>query len=136
MEERTFSGYYLQHMISLCRQLVPVAGEAETMQGEIVRCASNLYDEGTRNGFMNWDEADEEAVSFLKRHLPDPNVFDAHTIVAISHALEAVSIAGPKEVGGLPVEELEFIVSRAIDWCDANPLPIVIKEDEDYLGHF
>ena len=57
------------------KNLVPLSGEAETLQGELVRCVDNLNDEAMRNGWMNWDAGDEDAIEVLRRHLPDGAVF-------------------------------------------------------------
>ncbi len=49
-----------QTLRRLRKNLVPLSGEAETLQGELVRCVDNLNDEAMRNGWMNWDAGDEE----------------------------------------------------------------------------
>ncbi len=42
----------------LCRELVPPQLEADTLQGELLRCIGNLSDAAKRIGNMNWDDAD------------------------------------------------------------------------------
>jgi hypothetical protein len=42
----------------LCRVYVPPQLEADTLQGELLRCIGNLSDEAKRNENMNWDDAD------------------------------------------------------------------------------
>jgi hypothetical protein len=41
------------------RQFVPSAGQAETVQGELLRAMEKLRDEAARNGNGNWDEGFE-----------------------------------------------------------------------------
>lgn len=127
--------YYDRRMSELHRDLVPTAGEAATKQGELVRCVSNLYDEGFRNGFGNWDDGDEESVSYLQQYLRDPSVFDARTIVAISHSLERVRAAGPTIEAQVPFDDLKFILCRTVDWCERHPDPISIQDEGEYVGH-
>jgi hypothetical protein len=127
--------FYDRRMSELHRDLVPPAGEAATKQGEIVRCVCNLYDEGFRNGFGNWDDEDEESVSYLLQHLRDPTTFDSRTVRAIGHALERVRLAGPSIEAQVPFEDLKFLLCRTVDWCELHADPIPLQDDDEYVGH-
>src|ERR1051325_11899725 len=55
--------------------LVPVEGQAETLQGELIRIAGKLTDQAFRNGNMNWDAEHEKMWRFVGKHLEDPETF-------------------------------------------------------------
>ena len=101
------------------KTLVPLSGEAETLQGEMVRCISNLNDEATRNGWENWDEGDVESIEVLRRFLPDPEVFSETVNQQIHKSLDAVRYAGEggADEGMLADDELKFLAQRVAEWC-------------------
>lgn len=103
----------------LGQTLVPVSGEAETLQGELVRCVSSLNDEATRNGWMNWDEGDVESVDVLRRYLPDPDVFSETVNQQIHKGLDAVRYAGERgaDKGVFAYDELRFLAQCVAEWC-------------------
>ena len=98
---------------------MPVSGEAETLQGELVRCVSSLNDEATRNGWMNWDEGDVESVDVLRRYLPDPDVFSETVNQQIHKALDTVRYAGERgaDKGVFAYDELRFLAQCVAEWC-------------------
>lgn len=103
----------------LGKELVPLSGEAETLQGELVRCIANLNDEAKRNGWMNWDKGDVESVEMLRRYLPEPGVFSEDVCQQINKALDVVTYAGKKgaDEGEFAYEELTFLAQRVAEWC-------------------
>ena len=56
-------------------QFVPRSGQAETVQGELLRAVEKLRDEATRNGNGNWDQGFEVLLAYLGKHLLDASVF-------------------------------------------------------------
>jgi hypothetical protein len=122
----------------LAKKLVPLSGDAETLQGELVRCVNNLADEATRNGWMNWDIGDEESIETLRRYLPDAKVFSESVQKEIHSALDKVRYAGEKgaDEGKLGYEEIEFIARHVAEWCNRqneliykNPKSIWLDEN-------
>ncbi|HTE88857.1 MAG TPA: hypothetical protein VK639_07900 [Terriglobales bacterium] len=101
------------------KELVPVSGEAETLQGEMVRCISNLKDEATRNGWMNWDQRDAESIEVLRRYLPDTAVFSEPVRQEIHKALDTVRYAGERgaDEGVFGYNELKFLAKHVAEWC-------------------
>jgi hypothetical protein len=122
----------------LLRQLVPPSYEADTLQGELIRCIGNLSDEAKRNGNMNWDENDEEAVEFLRVALADKKIFDATRLKKIESDLSVILKAGQSTEDNFctAYEELDRIADCVIEFCDMYPDPIRLKEPDEYLGHF
>ncbi|MDR0352202.1 MAG: hypothetical protein LBI02_02195 [Opitutaceae bacterium] len=123
----------------LWRQLVPVSHEADTVQGELLRSIGNLSDEAKRNGNMNWDEQDEEAVVFLETYLLNPDIFSQDILSRIKLDLNAIRRAG-RGCGTdflSAYEEIDRIASRVVDYCDMHKKPIRLRpEEDDYLGHY
>lgn len=128
---------YLKKIHQLQRELVPPMHEADTLQGELVRCISNLDDESKRNGNMNWDEADEDAVSYLRDHLCDSSVFDRREIEIISKSLDKVLAAGRSNEDNWfsADDELNLLVFRVVDYCLEKKELISINEEDEYIGH-
>src|SRR4051794_13448362 len=61
--------------VRLWAALVPTEGQAETLQGELIRIAGKLTDQAFRNANMNWDAEHENLWRFVGRHLDDPQTF-------------------------------------------------------------
>ena len=103
----------------LQKELVPIAGECETLQGELVRSISNLSDEARRNGWINFDEGDIESIDVLRRYLSDSTVFPEPIRQQIQSALDAVRYAGERgaDEGKFGYDELTFLSQRVADWC-------------------
>ena len=70
---------YLEQGTRIWREFVPPSGQAETVQGELLRAVEKLRDEATRNGNGNWDDGFEKLLGYLERHLPDERLFPADT---------------------------------------------------------
>ncbi len=51
------------------QNLVPKSGQAETIQGELLRANEKLRDEAQRNGNGNWDNGFETLINFLEEKL-------------------------------------------------------------------
>lgn len=130
----------------LWRELVPPSGEAETLQGEIVRSVGRLEDEYNRNGNVNWEPAGYhcEFVEFLKRYLADTRTFSPSVVQEIRDAAEQVRLAaedlGTEMLDGEEVhvqkhsadEALKVLTQRSVDWCEKHPHPIYKQLGQDF----
>jgi len=116
-------------MSRMAKELVPVGGEAETLQGELIRSINNLADEATRNGWCNWDEGDEEAIAVLRIYLPDPDVFSQTECKEIQAALDKVYAAGSHgaDHGQFGYQEIKMLARFVAHWCIKNP-ELIYKE--------
>lgn len=132
-------------MKALWRELVPPMNQADTKQGELVRCIGNLEDESSRNGNANWDELNEEEIEFLSTHLPDAAVFSAEQCEQIRNDLKQVLAAGRSGHGEgedfenhFTAEDIVFdrLTWRVVDWCDANPEPILLNPPDPNIRRF
>jgi hypothetical protein len=130
----------------LWQDLVPLSGEAETLQGELVRSVGRLEDEFSRNGNVNWEAGGYhcEFVEFLKRHLADLDTFGAPLSARLRDAAELVRKAaeditiekdGDDEIIVTkhdPAEALEFLIEMTVEWCEKHPTPIYKTQGQDF----
>ena len=66
---------HFQEAKAIWTQFVPKSGQAETVQGELLRAVEKLRDGAIRNGNANWDQGFEILLDYLGSHLLDPAVF-------------------------------------------------------------
>lgn len=59
---------------------VPRSGQADTIQGELLRAVEKFRDEAIRNGNGNWDEGFEILLRYLEEHLFDREVYSDSAI--------------------------------------------------------
>jgi hypothetical protein len=113
------------------KELVPIAGESEALQGELVRCINNLNDEARRNGWMNFDEGDIESIDVLRRYLPDTAVFSEAVCQHIRTSLDTVRYAGERgaDEGEFGYDELTFLAQRVAEWCHHHK-DLIYKQPE------
>lgn len=121
-------GRYQEECGELWRQLVPASGQADTVQGELIRVITKLEDECLRNGNGNWDMGHRMFTNFLYKHLRDSNVFDAKTIAQIEADIAAIRDFGSGKQSPSYKEdtedEFDRITDRVAEWCKAHPEPI------------
>ena|ERR1700677_2372248 len=121
----------------LWKELASTSGEAETLQGELVRCIQNLADEANRNGWMNWDSANEGEIEVLKKFLNDAKVFSAEECKLIQAKLDKIQYAGTKgaDEGFFGYEEIKYIAERVVLWCRANRKLLYKAPEETWLDY-
>jgi len=109
--------------------LVPAEGQAETLQGELVRIAGKLTDQAYRNGNMNWDRDHERMWRFVGQRLDDPQTFSAVERALIRAKIEEIiRDYVSSDVSG--EGSCYYIISeKVVDWCRAHPTPIVHRPD-------
>lgn len=66
---------YLEEGKDIWSQFVPKSGQAQTVQGELLRAVEKLRDEAVRNGNGNWDRGFDILLSFIESHLLDEGAF-------------------------------------------------------------
>lgn len=121
-------GRYQKECGDLWRQLVPASGQADTVQGELIRVVVKLEDECFRNGNMNWDMGHRMLTNFLQKYLRDTNLFDAATIGQIESDIADIRDfgSGKKQPNFKENQEDAFdrITDRIVEWCQAHPEPV------------
>jgi hypothetical protein len=113
----------------LWKELVPAGGQADTLQGELVRIAGKLTDQAFRNGNMNWDADHERMWRFIGKTIGMDPIFSPQEQTLISEKIEEIirTQERPNLSGdGCPY----YIVSeKVVDWCMAHPTPIPHLKD-------
>lgn len=67
---------YFKEAKYLWQTYVPKQGQAETVQGELIRAIEKLRGEAQRNGNINWDRGFVIFCDFLETTLCESGVFD------------------------------------------------------------
>jgi hypothetical protein len=109
--------------------LVPKQGQADTLQGEIIRIVGKLTDEAYRNGNRNWDTDCERMWRFVGAHLDDPETFTEEERELIGNLVEEIieDKDCPDVLGD--GSAIDVVNEKAVDWCMAHPDPIPHKKD-------
>ena len=108
-------------------QLVPRRGQANTVQGELVRAIGRLAVESYKNGNVNWNGSFRQLIAFLRKHLADKSIFDAPTVAQIKRDLSEIGAIGNGSKGYdyAKGEDLyDRVTDRVVEWCQKNPKPI------------
>src|SRR5262249_48569009 len=71
---------YLNEAANIWRECVPKSGQADTIEGELLRAVEKLRDEAIRNGNQNWDPGFGILLSFLESKLLDKTVYSEATL--------------------------------------------------------
>ncbi len=110
-------------------EFVPTHGQADTLQGELIRIAGKLTDEAYRNGNANWDADCERMWRFVGHHLDDPATFTEAEREAIAAAIdEIVRDRDRPDLSGHG-SCYYLITERVVDWCMAHPEPVAHAPD-------
>ena len=71
---------YFKEAKEIWKKFVPKSGQAETVQGELLRAVEKLRDEAIRNGNGNWDEGFEILLKYLNDKLLNADAFSKEQI--------------------------------------------------------
>lgn len=89
---------YLQIHLEECkyiwRNMVPKSGQANNLQGEMLRMVVKLSNEAINNGNINWDDNFEWFCDFLKENLVSCALFDETKIMKIKMILDYIKDNG------------------------------------------
>ena len=97
MDELGLRGYEMQHF-EVCKNLwktkADKTGQADTLQGELLREVEKLRCEAQDNGNMNWDDNFAFFCDNIKQTLAESKLFDAKRIDNLSRLLDFVKECG------------------------------------------
>jgi len=82
---------YFNEAKDIWMNFVPKSGQADTVQGELLRAVEKLRDEAIRNGNGNWDHSFDLLLRYLRERLLDPNVFAPAVIEKTSQTLDRLA---------------------------------------------
>ncbi|GIH44814.1 hypothetical protein Mco01_78140 [Microbispora corallina] len=118
--------HYLADARHIWATYVPPRGQADTVQGELLRAVEKLRDEAQRNGNGNWDEHYGRLLAYLRERLTAPGLFDTATSAMLVADLDRVA-----DYQHPPTEDAPFdrIACRVVDWYRAHPEPVPHEQD-------
>jgi hypothetical protein len=104
----------------LWAELVPKGGQAETLQGELIRIAGKLSDQAYRNGNGNWDEWHEYMWRFVGEQICADEALMAEEKELISNMVER--IINEKDCPDISGSGSPYYVisEKVVDYCMRN----------------
>ena len=113
----------------LWAELVPADGQADTLQGELIRIAGKLTDQAFRNGNMNWDDDHERMWRFIGTSIADWDGFAPADQRLIRDKIE--EIIQTNECPNLNGDESPYYIvsEKVVDWCMGHPEPMPYRKD-------
>jgi ankyrin repeat protein len=119
---------YLETAKIIWQKLVPKSGQADTVQGELLRAIEKLRDEAQRNGNGNFNKnCHGILIEFMRKKLVDENIFERETITEINSDLERLT---KKNSPYTDDDIYERISNRIVDWYLKNPNQIAHKKND------
>jgi hypothetical protein len=112
---------YREEAGRLWRTYVPARGQAETVQGELIRAVEKLRDEAQRNGNVNWGKGHVILSNYLRNTLIDSGPFDAAAVEEIGRDIDRVLDFEHPETDDDPYNRLS---DRVVEWARAHPHPV------------
>lgn len=105
---------YLENGKYIWQNFVPKSGQAEFVQGELLRAIEKLRDEAHRNGNGNFNEKCHKIlIHYLRTKLSDKQVFEEKTIKLINKDLDRLSIEEHPYTDDTIFDE---ICNRIVEW--------------------
>lgn len=119
---------YFETAKIIWQKLVPKSGQAETVQGELLRAIEKLRDEAQRNGNINFHKNCHGLfIGYLRKFLINTNIFDPEKITQITSDLERIS-KGQEPY--LEDDLYDRITDRIVDWYLKNPTQIPHNQND------
>jgi hypothetical protein len=116
---------YFDEVRAIWMTKVPPNGQADTVEGELLRAVEKLRWEAHENGNVNWDDGFEIFVKFLWAHLLDANVYPDDALRATRAILAKISARDDwPVVEDAPYDELG---DRVVEWYRHNGTRIHVR---------
>lgn len=122
-DTRTIAGW-------IWRNLVPKSGQANTVQGELLRAVEKLSWEAQNNGNGNWDDRFQMLVGFLNETLLAEGRLPAGMLAAVSADLVALS---NYEEPYVEDDLYARLTEAVVEYCRVNP--VLIQKEVDPLQY-
>jgi hypothetical protein len=105
----------------LWQTYVPARGQADTVQGELIRAVEKLRDEAQRNGNINWRDDHAILVGFINDTLLESGLFDASARREIEADTQRLLDFKRPETDDEPYDRL---TDRVVEWARAQVEPV------------
>jgi hypothetical protein len=100
---------------------VPRSGQADTVQGELLRANEKLRDEAQRNGNGNWDAGHETLAHYILETLEAWAALSAERKVQLRANIALLTIPDAPYLEDDAFDRVEHCI---LDWCAAHPEPV------------
>ncbi len=101
----------------LWKNYVPKCGQADTVQGELIRALGKLWDESHINGNINWDTGYEILAKYIEDTLINSDIFN---IDDISQIKEDIATILDYENPYLEDDLYERLECKIVNWYMVN----------------
>lgn len=119
---------YFETAKIIWQKLVPKSGQADTIQGELLRAIEKLRDEAQRNGNINFNKnCHGILIDYLRQNLADDNLFETDTVAEINYDLDRLK---KKNSPYTDDDVYDRITNRIVDWYLKNPTQIPHKRND------
>jgi hypothetical protein len=112
---------YFEEARSLWQQYVPARGQADTVQGELLRAVEKLRDEAQRNGNLNWCGDHVILAGYIRTQLMGSGLFTGNAARQVEQDIDRVLDAERPETSDEPYDRL---ADRIVEWSHAHPEPV------------
>jgi len=119
---------YFDEARALWQAYVPSRGQADTVQGELIRAVEKLLDEAQRNGNLNWGAGHRMLAEYVRAQLAQSPVFDERAVTEINADVERLLRAEDPDTTGEPHDRL---TDRIVEWSRAQPGPVPHAHNPD-----
>ena len=118
-----FKGRYQKEYDELFDLLVPQRGEADSVQGELVRAVRKLERDFYRNGSANFFPNYQALATYLRNKLCLKSIFDTEIIEQIKEDVEIMKRHG-RGFTGEDEGCYDRMTDRVVEYCRARPILI------------
>lgn len=119
---------YSKTLKIIWQKLVPASGQADTVQGELLRAIEKLRNEAQGNGNWNFSKnCHGLLIKYLKEHLIDKTIFNEEVVDELKNNLKILSKAKSPYTDD---DIYENISNRIVDWYLENPTKIQHQKNE------
>ncbi len=119
---------YFEEAKILWQNFVPQSGQADTVQGELIRAVERLRDEAQRNGNINWDKGHEIFGGFIVTTLCGSGIFDEPTQAEIKNDVARIlDYQDPY----LEDDLYDRLTDHIVEWYLQNKTPIIKTHDPE-----
>jgi hypothetical protein len=111
---------YFEEARSLWLRYVPERGQADTVQGELIRAVEKLRDEAQRNGNLNWSGDHVALARYIRDELIGSGIFTGVPASEIERDVGRLLDFGRPETSG---ELYDRLSDRIVEGSRAHPDP-------------
>ena len=112
---------YFEEARSLWQRYVPARGQADTVQGELIRAVEKLRDEAQRNGNVNWGAGYVILSGYIRTQLIGSGIFTGAAACEIAQDINRILDFEQPETSDEPYDRL---TDRIVEWSRAHPEPV------------